>query len=272
MLSVESAIHLLRRELTVASLVKGAMIGGVVLCVLVGPLVGWRNNAGVVLLGIGVAWLVLSYRSMKGSRWAATSPGLIAAGQFEEAEHHIEQALRSFSLFRTVKLLSVHHLAVLRHAQRRWQDSAVLCRALLGQRLGALQGLSRQSRLILADALLEMGDVRGAYEAIAGLYEQRLSLGEAMNLLVVQLDYEARVGAWGRMMENVAAKAQLCELMPAANAARAQALLALAAKRTGRDDWAQWLRRRVELLADVQRLASERSILWEVWENSGSRR
>jgi hypothetical protein len=266
MLSVESAIHLLRRELTLASLVKGALIGGVVLCVLVGPLVGWRGNAGVLLLGIGAAWLVLSYRSMKGSRWVATSPGLIATGQFEEAEQNIEQALRSFSLFRTVKLLSVHHLAVLRHAQRRWQDSAVLCRALLGQRLGALQGLSRQSRLILADALLEMGDVRGAYEAIAGLYEQRLSLGEAMNLLVVQLDYEARVGAWGHMMENVKAKGHLCELMPAGNAARAQALLALAAKRTGRDDWAQWLRRRVELLADVQRLASERPILWEVWE------
>src|SRR3712207_6854480 len=53
------------------------------------------------------------------------------------------QALRSFSLFRAVKLLSVHHLAVLRHAQKRWQDSAMLCRALLGQRLGSLQSLSR---------------------------------------------------------------------------------------------------------------------------------
>ena len=245
MLTVDHAIHLLRRELTLTSLVKYALIGGAMVCLLLGPLLGWRGNAGLVLAALGIAWVFLSYQSMKGSRWAADSPGLIASGNFDQAEHHIEQALRSFSLFRAVKLLSVHHLAVLRHSQRRWQDAAILCRALLGERLGTLQSLSRQSRLILADALLEMGDTRGAYDAIAGLYDQRLSLGEAMNLLVVQLDYEARVGAWSRMTDNVVAKVQLCELMPAASAARAQALLALAAKHTGRPDWAQWLRRRV---------------------------
>ena len=268
MLSVDHAIHLLRRELTLTSLVKFALVGGAMACVFLGPVLGWRGDAGLALAGLGVAWIVLSYRSMKGSRWAADSPGLIASGQYDRAEHHIEQALRSFSLFRAVKLLSVHHLAVLRHAQRRWQDAAILCRALLGQRLGTMQGISRQSRLILADALLEMGDTRGAYEAIAGLYDQRLSLGEAMNLLVVQLDYEGRIGAWGRMMENVQSKVELCELMPTAGAARAQALLALAAKRTGRIDWAQWLRRRVELLVDVQRLAKERPMLWELWESA----
>ena len=74
--------------------------------------------------------------------------------------------MRSFSLFRTVKLLSLHHLAVLRHAQRRWRDSAMLSQALLRQRLGSLQGVSRSSRLMLADSLLELGDLRGAHEAL----------------------------------------------------------------------------------------------------------
>src|SRR5205823_4411539 len=180
----------------------------------------------------------------------ADSPTLMASVQFDEAELRIERVLRSFSIFRTVKLLSLHHLAVLRHAQRRWRDSAQLSQALLRQRLGSLQGLSRSSRLMLADSLMELGDMRGAYDALAGLYNQRLTLAEAMNLLAVQLDYEARIAAWSAMVQNLPAKVQLAELMPSTSAARTQALLALAAKRTGRDDWHNWLRRRAELLTD----------------------
>jgi hypothetical protein len=50
--------------------------------------------------------------------------------------------------------------------------------------------------------------------------------------------------------------------MPAAMAARTQAMLALAAKKSGREDWASWLTRRTELLADVQELCTRRPILW----------
>src|SRR5207244_8517400 len=113
--------------------------------------------------------------------------------------HQIESALRSFSLFRTGKLLSIHHLALLRQAQKRWEDAAQLCRELLKQRLGSLKHLERQSRLVLAEALLEMGDLAGAYQSIMQLYQQRLSLSEALNLLAVQLEYEARINAWGQM-------------------------------------------------------------------------
>ncbi|MGH7214223.1 MAG: hypothetical protein ACREIT_05625, partial [Tepidisphaeraceae bacterium] len=86
-----------------------------------------------------------------------------------------------------------------------------------------------------------------------------------LNLLHVQLDYSARVGAWGSMTESLPTKVQLAELLPADRSAKAQALLALACGRTGRSDWSEWLRRRVELLADVQQLAKERPILWELW-------
>jgi hypothetical protein len=161
---------------------------------------------------------------------------------------------------------STRACALLRHAQRNWQESALLCRALLGQKLGNLQGIGKPARLMLADALLEMGDVRGAGEAIGGLYEQRLSLPELLKLLAVQLDYQSRGGAWNEMTAGLATKVQLAELMPAPTAARTQALLSLAAKKSGRDDWTAWLRRRAELLGDVQRLTSERPVLWELWE------
>jgi hypothetical protein len=264
-ISAESAIRTLRRDLTLSSLLKSLLLGAALTCMVIGPMVGSGFPLTLIVVAIGSVWLVLSYRSAKGSSLAADSPSLIARGEFDEAELRIEQVLRSFSLFRTVKLLSVHHLAVLRHAQRRWRDSAMLSQALLRQRLGSLQGVSRSSRLMLADSLMELGDLRGAYDALAGLYNERLTLAEAMNLMVVQLDYESRIGAWSAMMQNLPAKVQLAELMPTPAAARTQAMLALAATKLARHDWANWLRRRAELLVDVNALVAERPVLKEVW-------
>jgi hypothetical protein len=196
---------------------------------------------------------------------AAGFAGLIASGQYGAAEQQIEQLLQRFSVSRASKLLSMHHLAALRHAQRRFGDAAALCRELLGQRLGHLKGLSRASRLILADSLLELNDPVSAYHAMVPLYQQRLPLGEALALLSIQLDYQARTGAWAAITEQIATKVQLTELMPPGPAVRAQALLAVAAQRCGKDDWSRWLIQRVELQSDVQELCARRPMLWELW-------
>jgi hypothetical protein len=261
MLAVDTAINRVRRDLTLGTLLKLALGVAVIGCLLIGP--DTVRLAG--LIGVGSLWFWLNVSSARGSRAAAESPLLIASGQFEEAERNIEQTVRRFSLFRAVKLQSLHHLAILRHAQRRWQESAALARALLGQRLGPLQPISRSTRLLLADSLLEMNDLRGTYEAMASLTPEPLSLSEMLNLMAIELDYSARVGAWQWMMQGVMAKVQLLELLPAAASARAQALLALAAKRIGRSDFYEWLRTRAQLLADVERLTTERPMLKELW-------
>jgi hypothetical protein len=266
MISAELAISKLRRDLTVGALIKTTMLVGVGIALVLGPVFGARSELLLLMVGIGAIWMTWAFRSFRETHRTAQFPSLIATGQFDVAEDQIERLLRTFSPFKNVKLLGVHHLAMLRHAQNRWQDTAVLCRALLRQRLGSLSALNKSSRLILADALLEMNDLAGAHEAIMRLYDQRLTLGEAMNLLAIQLDYESRIGAWDHMMRNVATKAQLAELMSTPVSAKAQALLALAAKKTGRIDWHHWLRSRVELLIDVQKLATQRPLLWEVWE------
>jgi hypothetical protein len=270
MISAESAISIFRRDLTLGAFLRAALLGGAFACVAMNLIpVAKPVDGTVLLMGIGFVWLVLSYRSMKGQRLAAESPSLIAAGHFDEAEQQIEAALRSFSLFRSAKVLSLHHLALLRHAQKRWQEAASLCRALLSQKLRTLRGIDRPSRLLLADALLELGDVQGAYVALSSLYNERLSLGEAMNLLAVQLDYEARIGAWEAMLPKGAAykRVQLAELMPAASSARAQAFMALAAKRTARPDWAAWLRSRAQLLDNPSELIRDRPMLSELWNS-----
>jgi hypothetical protein len=67
------------------------------------------------------------------------------------------------------------------------------------------------------------------------------------------------------MLHNVRTKVELSELMPANASARSQALLALAAKNAGKQELSDWLRRRAELLADVDSLKNERPLLKELW-------
>jgi len=267
MIEAQTAIARLRRDLTLGSLIKGAMLGAAMLCIAVEMFTrpGSGFGGSVALAVIGGIWLVLSYRSVKGSRMAAVSPALIAQGNFELAEQHIDEALRSFSLFRGTKLRSLHSLALLRHAQRRWMETVVLCQALLRERLGALSGISRSTRLILADSLLHVGDLRTAHEALAGLYAQRLSLGEALELTVVQVDYLSRVGAWSEMIFGVREKVQLAELLGTEASARVQAMLALAAKKVGKQELSDWLKKRAELLIEPGELVKMRPVLGELW-------
>jgi hypothetical protein len=87
-----------------------------------------------------------------------------------------------------------------------------------------------------------------------------------MHLMEVQLDYLSRVLAWEAMLQGIWSKVQLAELMNTPAAARTQALLALAAKKTGRQTWATWLARRVALLVgDVHDLLAGRPMLAELW-------
>jgi hypothetical protein len=267
-ISAQHAIARARRDLTIGTLLKGLLLVVAVGALLMGPLssrLGLRFDATLVLMIVGAIWVVLGMQSARNSRMVAESPSLIASGQFDVAEQQITGALRSFSIFRAVKLLSLHHLAALRHAQKRWSEAAMLCRALLSQKKVEPAGLGRSTRLLLADSLLELNDTREVGDCVARLYDQRLSLGEALSLLLVQLDYESRLGAWNQMTTGIMTKVSLAELMPTARSARTQALLALAAKKSGREDWANWLRRRAELLVDPIDLYTPRPLLRELW-------
>jgi tetratricopeptide (TPR) repeat protein len=265
MLSTDTAIHRLRRDLTLGSVVRGLLLAAAVASLVVLPVVAPQVHSSMALLAVGAVWIVLGYNSAKGSRLSADAPALIAAGQYDEAEERLSKAVGSFSLFRQAKLQTLHQFAQLRHAQKRYADAARLCQEVLGQRNADRLPMAKAVRLLQADALLELDDVRGTHGALSGLYGQRLSLAEVLVLLVAQLDYEARVGAWDRMMHEAMTKVQLAELMSSPSAARAQALLALAAGRSGRPDFRDWLRARAELLVDSQSLVARRPMLAEVW-------
>jgi hypothetical protein len=264
-MTAQAAIHRYQRDVALGRVLRSLLLAGAAASVLVLPFVlkGFDSMIGLsVIFGL---WLFLSFTSAKNSRILGPSAQLIATGQFEEAEQRIEQAMRAFSISRTSKLMGLHHLAVLRHKQRRWHDAISLCRAVLAQRLSALPALERSTRLMLADSLLEVGDTRAAALAITPLRGQQLPLVDMLTLVQVELDVLARLGAWDAVVAGLPGKVQLAELMPPQASARAQAALALAARKRGMNDWAEWLRKRVELLADVGKLTEQRPALMELW-------
>jgi hypothetical protein len=265
MISADHAISRFRRDLTLGWLLKVLLGAAAVGCLAAPAALGAATDTGVALAAVGVLWIFLSYKSLRGSRLSADSPMLIAAGQFDQAERKIDEALRSFSLFGRLKLTSLHHLALLRHAQRRWQETTELSRAILRQRLSLRGGVSRPTRLILADSLLELGDLDGAAEQIEAVRRQRLNLMEMTTFLLIQLDYQHRVRAWEAMMNDAGRKVELAETMPAAAAARTQALMALAAQKLEQTQWRDWLRGRAELLADAGEIVKWRPKLRELW-------
>jgi hypothetical protein len=269
MIPVDLAITRFRRDLTIAALLRYVLLVAALCCLVAEPVFGIHQDWMVILMVVAGIWMVLTYRSVQGTRIAADSPSLIAAGDFDLAENHINSALRSFSIFRTAKILSLHHLAVLRHAQHRWRESAMLSQAVLGQKLGNLQPMARASLLMLADSMLQLGDLSGAFGAMGRLYRYRLSLNEALTLQLLQLDYGWRIGAWGSMLEGIGAKVQMCELMPPINAARSQAMLSLAAYKLNRPELGGWLRRRAELLVAPAEIIAGRPALEEVFQQPG---
>lgn len=260
-LTAKQAIARLRRDLALSAALKVALAG-----VLVGAMLfADETTSMAAFFAVGAAWVALTLGSRRGSAMAANSSTLIAAGLYDAAEIQLTQAIRGFSFFRSTKLMGLHHLALLRHTQHRWDESAALCRALLGHRLGPLRALEKSARLMLAGASVHLGDLPAAYAAIMQLYAQRLALGEALHLLKTQSLYEAKLEAWSHLMQNAPVKVQLAELMPAGDAAVVQALLALAARKTGQRDWEQWLCARVGLLADVRELTTKFPMLRELW-------
>jgi hypothetical protein len=266
LISVQEAINRFRRDGALSMVVKAGFVGGAVIILTLHFFPQAKLDPTLLLMMLGGLWIALWYRTMKGSRMAAESSSLIASGRLEQAEAQIEQSLRSFSMSRSIKSMSLMNLAVVRLAQKRWPDTAVICREVLSLGRGTPEQVSKSSRLMLADSLLEMGDLRGTHEAISGLYQHRLTLGEALNLLRVQTDYLARIEAWDALFQGVQTTVSLAEIMPSDTGSRVQALLALAARKLGREDWSNYLRRRVELLVDVRELATQRPMLWKLWQ------
>lgn len=268
MMGVEQAVSRVNRAVILTWVVHVALGLLVLGAMIVGPAAGVSQ---VLVAAIPLTiWVLLAFNGMRETRNAMHWPSLIASGQLDEAERQIEIAIRGFSMLRSVKLMSLHHLAVLRMAQRRWQDASDLSAALLSYRLPREKSLTRASLMVLANAAVQIGNLSAAYGAIGRLRGDALLLDERLGLLNIESLYLVKIGAWRSLLSGIDVKARMAELMPCEMAAQTQACLALGARRAGRGDWESYLKERVGLLCEAAKLYAEEPLLRELWSEPAS--
>lgn len=258
------AIALARRWLRVALTFHVAMAAGVVGATM------WGLSSGAGLAAVGAAvtfWLATVFLvvglSVRSRRYAIDAAPLIAAGEFGIAEDRLSQALSSFSVLRSSKLLGLGQLARLRHAQSRWAEAASLARELLDRHRGRREeGLETPSRLLLAESLVELRELDAAAEQVAALDAAGgLDLRETLMLAGIRLDLLAQRDRPAEMVAEFPATLALVELLPPPMVATAHALLAWAAWRVGDAERHAMLKSRVRLLGDVDAIVERRPFL-----------
>ena len=194
-------------------------------------------------------WMWWSITTAKAARTLAGLSALLLTNP-RQAEATIQQTLRYRPVLRWVRLLTYHRLAGLRHLQRRFDQSAAICLCLLNQPLkGAAAAIRSHLLLMLAEAQMQLGNLPGAYHALAHLQQTRLGLTESLQRLAIQTRYELAVGQYDAALRRSRAKVQLSELMPASHCAAMHAMLAFAARQADQPHLADWLWKRTQLLA-----------------------
>lgn len=204
--------------------------------------------AGLVLavLVIG-SWIGMSVVSAKVTRDLPQLTAMVD-GDPDAAEDALVGLLHRKPLLRWVRLLLYHRLAAVRHHQRRYAEAAAICRSVLACPLGPAEAARAHLLLLLTESSLAIGDLPGAYHALLGLHQTRLSLTEALQRLALQTRYESLIGADDAALWALEHKLALCELMPAPQCGSLHALLARSADRLGGGDRAKWLWARAQLL------------------------
>lgn len=240
------------KQMTIDETLRGVLIAAVVVALLSTLLLpGVALVSGLIapLIVLGL-WLWVSISTARVAR-SLTSFGELMSAEPAKAQEAIDEMLRVRPVMRWARLLSYHRLAGLRHLQRRFGETAAICLCLLNHPLKGPAAATRPHLLLmLAEAQLEVGNLPGAYHALAHLQQTRLGLAQSLQRLAIQTRYELAVGAYDSAMHRARAKVELAELMPAKHCAAMHAMLATAAGHAGQAKQSAWLWERTRLLAE----------------------
>lgn len=239
------------KQIALDDMMRGLLITAVVSAVLItlllpGLVIVSGLIAPAIVLGL---WLWLSISTARVARSLAMF-GQLVANEPGKAEDALREMLSVKPVMRWARLLSYHRLAGMRHLQRRFTETAAICLCLLSQPLKGPAAATRPHLLLmLAEAQLEVGNLPGAYHALAHLQQTRLGLSQSLQRLAIQTRYELAIGAYDHALHRARAKVELAELMPARHCAAMHAMLATAAQRAGQARQSDWLWERTRLLA-----------------------
>jgi tetratricopeptide (TPR) repeat protein len=213
----------------------------------------------------GLAWVMLTVLSARQVRSANQAAAYLSAGRFDLAEQELTAALRTFSLYRTGKILVCHNLAVVVHGQKNYIAAAELCDGILSLQRRSNPGVGRVCRILLADCRLFLGDTLAAIKALQPLIRRRgeLSLGEQLLLLPIELRCAVADGRHEEALRDLPGTIRRAELLDSPRAALVHALLARSCTAMGCGPQAQHLQERAELYHDLNELQKEYAILRE---------
>ena len=216
----------------------------------------WLHDRHAVLAVLPVAvllaaWLALNLLSASASR---ELPMIAAMTEHDPpaAERRLAQLMRRPGLLGWVRLMLYHRLAVLRHRQHAFDESAAICAAVLSRRLGPARAARPHLLLMLVEASLERGDHASAYAALSELGQRKLSLVESVQRLALLTRYCLATGQPAHALADLPRRVELAELLPAPQCGAMHAMLGRAAELAGHEQWAQWLWARAELLCTPQ--------------------
>ena len=261
-------IQSLRRQFLLATLTRSALLMVVALGFVFGTL--WRaesHHRAELMWSIAslaaIAWVVLTFYSIRQVRAAHQASSFIASGRLDLAEEKLKSTLRQFSLYRNAKLLACHHLAVVAHGRKSYQAAAELCDGMISLPGGPPGATLRTCRILLADCRLLLGDIAAARQAIAplNLLGPDLNLAEQLLLLPIELRCQVTAEQYGAAAESLPWKVKRGELLDSPAAGLVHALLAMAADRTGQARMAGFLRQRADLYHGLSKLAEEHDFL-----------
>lgn len=227
------------------------------------------SSTGFVLV-IALLWVMAVMFSVRSAQSIRQTQSALSIGDFDSAEESIRRTLGLFSLNDGGKLVSLYHLAMIRHARRRFSDAAALSREVLLRITPRTIELDTTSRMILVDSLIELGEINAAAREIVPLRTRPLGLRPSLGLMQMDIDLLGRLGAWNDIGGRWNSVLPFVELMPSLMAARTHAWLGLAALRLGRSDWADIQRERAELLADFADITRGRPELLALWQQASS--
>lgn len=238
-----------RNDLFIARAIRYLLGGVAMLSLLLQGFPIAENIAPVMLLAAGLTWIYLSYRSARSSQNSMFAPQLIAAGRLSEAESLIYSGIGNFSLFPQIKLRNLHNLAILRHAQGRFLDAAMICRDILRYSPKNIGNIPNLSRLLLADSLLQINLLAEAHAPLTELFTQRLSLMESLNLLSIQNLYLSKIQSWDLMLQGLKSKLDLIDLMPPKFCMQNHQLILQAAENSGKTELAEFIKIRLSAIS-----------------------
>jgi hypothetical protein len=249
-------INTLRRQVLLAGVWKAGIIS-IIFVASIGAAGPWTTPEqskmlwaiSVLSAGIWIVFTILGLRQARESNQAAV---YIATGRFDLAERQLRAAALAFNLHRRAKLLACHNLAVVAHGRREFRTAAALSAGVIDLGRGALRGVSRICRILLADCMLELKDPEAASRAIAPipLNDPAVPLAEQLLLLPIRLRCDAAMKAYNHILIDLPGKLKRAELLDSPKAAMCHQILADACAHSGRRSEADFLRKRADLYHD----------------------